>query len=196
MKILLARIISSLFHPVIFATLIPFIVLHNITRNIFYSIEWMIFSAGFIVLALLTYLILRPKDFLHDLDVSDRKKRPLFYVILLAVASIYFIIALIIKGAFFPLTIISFGVILGIILFEIVNRYIKISIHTAVATAFSITYGMFHGFSFFLATFWIILAVMWSRLYLKKHEFGEVVVGVFLGAFITALTFAIGKWLI
>lgn len=196
MKIILARIISLLFHPVFFATILPFVILHNITRDIFYSIKWMVFSAAFMVLAFLILLILKPNDFLHDLDISDRKKRSLFYTVLLIVASIYFTIAIIIKGIFFPLTIVSIGVVSGIILFEAVNRYIKVSIHVAVATAFAITYGMFHGLLFFFVSILIIFAVTWSRLYLKKHKFEEVVIGIFLGAFITAFTFAIGKWLI
>jgi len=196
MKSFIALFISSLFHPVVFAVVTPFFLLPNPTNDILLSIRWMVFSALFIFLGLFIFLILRPNDFLHDLDISDRKKRTLFYVVILIVTSLYFAIAMILKGVFFPLTIISAGVIFGIILFEIINRFIKVSIHVAVATAFPITYGMFHGFSFFLATFWIIFAVIWSRLYLKKHEFSEAILGMLLGIFITGFTFAIGKLLI
>lgn len=196
MKLIIARLISSLFHPVIFATVVPFILLHNITKDIFLSIRWMFYSAAFIILALFVYFILRPNDFIHDFDISDRKKRPMFYFILLVISFVYFIIALTVKGIFFPLTIASAGVILAIILFEIVNRYIKVSIHVAIATAFIITYGMFHGPILFFAICWIPFAVMWSRIRLKKHKVSEAIVGMTLGAVITIFIFAIGKWLI
>jgi len=156
----------------------------------------MVISLGFIFLAFLGFLILRPKDFLHDLDISDRKKRPVFYGVLLVVTVSYFLIATLRKGIFFPLTIISLGIIIGIILFEVVNRYLKASIHVAVATAFVITYGMFHGPVFFFAVCWIPIAVIWSRIVLKKHTISEALVGMSLGGVITLVTFAIGKLLV
>ncbi|MDO8658482.1 MAG: hypothetical protein Q7K55_07100, partial [Candidatus Levybacteria bacterium] len=88
---------------------------------------------------------------------------------------------------------ISFGIILGILVFNLVNYYTKASIHTGVACAFVISIGFLYGFSFFLGFLWIIPLIAWSRIITKNHTVKETILGGFLGGIITLLTFFIGK---
>ena len=196
MKTKIAKLTSLIFHPIIFALLIPFIVVYHRTLDISDGIKWVIFSAVFVSAALLGFFILKPVEFLADFDISKRELRPAFYTISLIAAIIYFIIAVLLKGIFYPLTIVALGVVIGIALFEVVNFYLKASIHVAVACAFIITFGVFYGFIAFVTICWIPFAIIWSRLLLKKHTWSEVVAGASLGSFVTLLTFAIARLLL
>lgn len=196
MKRNIAQVTSLLFHPIIFALLIPFIVVYHRSLDISEGVKWVIFSAVFVLIAMLGFFILKPVEFLSDFDISKRELRPAFYTISLITAVIYFVIAVLLKGIFYPLTIVTLGVVIGITLFEIVNFYLKASIHVAVACAYVITFGIFYGLVPFLYIFWIPFAIVWSRLYLKKHTWPEVIAGASLGSFVTLLTFAIARLLV
>lgn len=188
-----AKFISFLFHPVIFATLAPFLVIYHTTKNIIYGFEWTAFSFLFVLAVLFVLYIVRPKDFFKDFDISKKEKRPLFYSISFFFAVLYFGIAVFIKSIFFPLSVVSLGIIMGIVIFEFINNYIKISVHAAVSSAFAITIALLYGFFPFIFVFWIPFSVSWSRFILKKHTKQEIVSGLAVGCMITLLTFAIAE---
>src|SRR5258706_16143727 len=108
MKKRLAQIISFVFHPVIFSLIAPFIVIYKYSNNFFYGIEWMGFSALFLILVLAIFYIVRPKEFFTDFDITHKEKRHIFYSIALLVAVLYFIISLIFKVIFFLMSLIFF----------------------------------------------------------------------------------------
>src|SRR5690348_1130034 len=124
MKHTLARVISLVFHPVFFTLFIPFLVIYYKTASVFNGLEWTIFSSVFLLLAVLVFFFLQPVEFLTDFDLSKRQKRPLFYSIVLFFAVLYFIVAIVFKGIFFPLSIVALGIILGIVIFEFANFYL------------------------------------------------------------------------
>lgn len=196
MKIKLAEFISFFFHPVVFALLVPFLEVYRHTSNFGYSLKWMFFSAFFLLLALGLFFLMRPSDFFSDFDISKRENRVGFYTISCFIAVLYFIAAVWFKGIFFPLSLLSLGIIIGIILIELVNFYIKVSIHVAVACSFVIMTGLIYGVWVLLLSFWILPLVIWSRLLLKKHTSLEALTGVLIGATVTCLTFAIASFLV
>jgi membrane-associated phospholipid phosphatase len=109
---------------------------------------------------------------------------------------LYFLIAVYFKGIFFPLSALALGIMIGLVLLEIINFYIKASIHVAVVCSFVITMGLLYGGMVFLLLCVMAPLVAWSRLFLKKHTAIEVIAGTLFGSFVTSLTFFIGKLLL
>lgn len=196
MKYTLARLISFIFHPVFFTLLIPFLVIYHQTSNAVKGIEWSLFSSFFLLLTIIVFFFLQPVEFLTDFDLSNRKKRPIFYSITLLFAVLFFITAIIFKGIFFSLTIVALGIILGIVLFELANFYLKVSIHSAIASAYVITVFVLYGILPAIFVLWIPFLVAWSRLVLKRHTKTELFAGAFLGSSVALTTFALAKILL
>ena len=196
MKHKLAKITSVVFHPVLFILLIPFLVVYHGTADFWYGSKWVIFVCFFLFATLFVFFLLQPVEFLTDFDISNRQKRPVFYTVGLLAAILFFLAAIYFKGIFFPLTIVSLGIILGIIIFELANFYLKVSIHNAIVTAFSITAGILFGFWAFLIFAWLPVIMIWSRVTLKKHTLLEAITGCILGGVVTMLTFAIAEMLL
>ncbi|MDP2649326.1 MAG: hypothetical protein Q8P10_00625 [bacterium] len=194
MKIFFAKFFSFLFHPVIFFLIMPYIVVYKHTNNNFSALKWAFFSSIFIFIALILLILGRIKGVFSDFDISKREERFKFYFLVFLLAFIYFVIALFFKGVFFPLSIIVFGLIFGLIIFDVINNYLKASVHVGVICAYVTTITIVYGFIGFLFSFWLMPLVFWSRLELKKHTFQEGMAGGFLGAIITIITFLIGKY--
>ncbi len=184
-----AQLVSFVFHPAFFSLFMPFLIVHHVTGSIWYSFKWTIFSAVFLVIAFSFFTLVRPKKFLGDLDITEKEHRHIFYSITLLTAVIYFIASLLFKGILFPLSIVSLGIILGLVSFDIVNYYMKASIHVAVVSAYVVTIAMVYGLIPFFLTIWIVLLVGWSRLYMHKHTEKEILAGMMLGTVVTLCTF-------
>lgn len=191
-KSLFAEFVSTIFNPVVFVLLMPFFVVYRQTDSEWYALKWVVFTGAFVFVGLLFFLYGRMKGFYSDHDISIREQRHSLYLIAFIASVFYFLAAVFFKGIFFPLSIIALGVILGVIVFEIANFYIKASVHMAVVVGFVISLGLIYGPFAFLASFWIILMVAWSRLYLKRHTMEELLMGGLLGTFITIFTYMVG----
>lgn len=191
-----AHLISFIFHPVFFSLFIPFLIAHKITGSIAYGLKWTIFSAVFLLIAIIIFYFVRPKEFLSDFDITHREQRHIFYSITLLAAVLYFIAALVFKGILFPLSIVSLGMILGLVSLDLINYYIKASIHMAVVTGYVVTVAIIYGLLPFFGFLWLILLVGWSRLYLSRHSQKEVLAGMMLGTFIPIVTYFIGLQII
>ena len=188
-----ARLISFIFHPIVFALLIPFLFVYEKTTDLAYGLKWMIFSLFFLFITLLIFYLLRPKEFFSDFDISIKEQRHLFYSTALLTAVLYFIAALLFKGILFPLSIVALGIILGLVVFDISNYYIKVSIHMAVSTAYTVTIAMLFGLVPFFIFIWILPLMAWARLTLHKHTSKELLAGMLLGEVVTIATFLIGR---
>lgn len=191
-----AKIVSFAMHPIVFALLVPFLVIYKQSASLLYGLKWTFFCSFFLFLVMAGLFFVRKKEFLSDIDISDKDQRHIFYSIATLAGILFFIAALIFKGVFFPLSVVSLGIVLGVVIFDLINYYMKISIHAAIVCAYIITFGMLYGFWPFVAVSWILPLVAWSRLYLKKHTKMELIVGALAGACITLATFLIGKLLI
>lgn len=96
------------------------------------------------------------------------------------------------KGILFPLSIVALGIILGLVMFDITTYYMKVSIHMAIATAFTVSIAILFGLGPFFAFFWIVPFMAWSRYHLEKHSEKELLLGMILGVSVPILTFFIG----
>lgn len=193
MKQHFARLISFIFHPVFLALLIPFLFVFKETASFAYGLKWLFFSTFFLFLTAGGFYFVRPKKFFSDFDISIKEERHMFYSIALLTAVLYFIASLLFKGILFPLSIVALGIILGIVILDIANYYMKVSIHMAVATAYTVTIAMLFGILPFLGFVWILPLMGWSRLHMHKHTDKELLAGMFLGMGVTIITFFIGR---
>jgi hypothetical protein len=196
-KHLFARLISYAFHPILFAILVPFIVIYKESASLIYGLKWAFFSSFFLFIAAGLFFIIRPRNVIRDMDqdfdISHKENRHIFYSICALCGIVYFILAILFKGVFFSLSIISLGIILGIIVFDLLNYYIKVSVHVAIVTAYLVTFAALYGIIPLLGVVWILPFMIWSRLYLKKHTKKEVVAGFILGLGIPLLTVIISR---
>ncbi|MCX6782544.1 MAG: hypothetical protein NTZ20_00905 [Candidatus Levybacteria bacterium] len=189
MKKLVAKIISLIFNPVIFFIFMPYIIIYKYTSDILYAIKWTIFSIIFIIVTVIILFIGKKRNIFSDYDLSNRHERAIFYIIISVLALIYLIISLFLKGIFFPMSIMSISIFIGIILFMFVNQFIKASIHMAIAFAFAISINILFNHPPLYAFFTVIPFVAWSRLELKRHTKKEMYIGSVMGSIITIVTF-------
>lgn len=188
----LALFLSLLFHPVLFFFLMPFFVIYRQTNDPLYALKWELFSLLYIFTGLFLFLVGRKKGYFSDFDLTKRKERNLFYVIVLILALLYLGASLFFKGIFFSLSIVTLGIVMGILVFEVVNYYVKASVHMGIVSAWVVSMGLLYGITVFLSLVWIIPSVAWSRYVLKRHTAEELMIGFLLGVLITILTFFIG----
>lgn len=196
MKKFFAQAISFFFHPVILALFAPLIIIRHMTNNLAYCLKWMGFSFVFLFGVFIVLYAIRRDRFFSDFDFYHKESRPVFYAVCITCAVIYFLAAFLLKGIFFPLSIASLGIIVSLLLIDFTNLYIKVSVHTAVASAFVITVGLLYGFLPFVCVMWIPFVVAWSRRVMKQHSLREVLVGGVYGVGMTILIFLLAKVLL
>lgn len=195
-----ARLISFALHPVVFAVLVPFLVVYKESASLLYGLKWAFIASFFLFSASSIFFLVRTpdviKDMDNDMDISKKEHRHILYSVFALFAIIFFVVSLLFKGVFFPLSIVALGMIFGIVLSDLLNYYIKVSIHAAVVTAYIITFGVLYGLLPFFGVAWILFLIVWSRLYLKKHTTTELLAGIILGAFVTIATVYVGRHLV
>lgn len=192
MKVL-ASAVSLLFNPGLFFLIIPFFVVYKETASGLYALKWVIFSSLFIFLGIIYFLIGIIRGTFSDFDLTKKEERKSFYFFAWFLAVIYLLIAIFFKGIFFPLSIFAIGVIIGLLVFEFVNAYIKASIHVGAASTFVVIISLLYGSFGFWGTFWIVPIVAWSRITLKKHTPKEVLIGAMLGSGLSFVIFLLGE---
>jgi membrane-associated phospholipid phosphatase len=191
-----AEFISLFLNPLTFLTLIPFIVVFRQTKNLAYSLEWELFSLVVILIGLGILLYGMRSEIFSDFDLSKREERQRFYHITLVLALVFFVITVLIKGIFFHLSAVILACFLVILAFNVVNGFIKASIHLGTVCAFVFAMGLLFGLNVFIYLVFLIPLMAWSRLFLKKHTPKELLVGGLLGTVMTILSFIILEFLI
>lgn len=188
-----AQALSLLFNPALFFLVIPFFVVYRQTASGLYAFKWLLFSALFVFLGFLYFVIGRIRGTFSDFDLTKREERKPFYFFAWFLSVTYLLAALFFKGIYFPLSIVAIGIVGGLMLFEFINKYIKASVHVGTACAFVVTMSFLYGSKAFWTTFWIIPLVMWSRVVLRRHTLGEALMGATIGLTISFITFIVGR---
>ena len=142
----------------------------------------------------ISFLLLKRSGVISSVQMDDKKERTIPIVVMLIYCLVLYIMfvmkskQLIIPKFVFALPL--SGVIVTAVYF-VVNRWSKISIHSGAAgiltgfiLAYLLTQTEYHVWVFILA---ILLSglIMSARLYLEKHTFSELLIGWFIGSFIT-----------
>lgn len=187
-----AQILSYVFHPGIMPTLGLFLLLQGDTY-LKYSIGTTTKNFLYLIIFLNTYLfpaiivlIMRYRNTISSLDLSDRKER----IIPLAIASFFYLLTyLLIKKLTLPgvLADIFFGLALSVFVVFFITLKYKISAHMTGAGGLI---GAFVGFEILfgaqLSPWVVFLVIIWgligsARLKLKAHSNGQIVAGSVLG---------------
>lgn len=192
----LAEFISLVLGPLTFLVLMPAVIVYRQTGNLSYAFEWELFSLFFILIGVALFFIYRGRGVFSDFDLSKKPERQKFYHLVLVLSFVYFISTALIKGFFFHLTAIILSVFLIILAFDVVNNFLKASIHLGVVCAFVFSMGIFYGLNTFLLLFPLIPLMAWSRFKLKKHTLMELLVGGLIGTGATLLSFFVWRILI
>lgn len=185
MQTALAKIISLILAPLVVVIPATFMVSYFGTRNIILSFEWMLVSLVFILVLMAPLVIFVKKGHLSDLDVSVQKQRPWLFFIEFIFALAYFLVLYFFhapKQLF--LGIITIFVLL--IVFGIVNRFIKASGHVGMLSAIVTLFSLVGG-PIYLLGFILVPALAWSRIKLKKHSLQEVLAGAAIGISVAVL---------
>ena len=194
MEKLFAKIISLVLNPLVILIPVPFILVFKTTGDIGRSIFWSIFTLIFILIFFIFVLLGIEKGYFSDLDVSKRRQRFFLYTFAIALSSVYLIFLYFLKAPE-VLFIAVFGIILGIILIEFINKITKASVHVGMVSAF--TTSLVLGFGpLMLLTFVFIPLVAWARIKTKNHTKRQTVIGGALGILTTLVVYVIFKYII
>jgi len=192
--IFLARLISYIFHPVALLLPTPYLLVYQSTQNPLYAFKWTVFSCLFILFAGVVVVALAALGIFSDFDISKREQRPLLFVFS-GIVAFFYLVGLIVFGGPRILYIALFGILVGIVALDFVNRFVKASIHTAVVSAFITGLSVLYGGTHLLALALIPL-VGWARVKTRRHTAGEVIIGSIVGSVLVLAFFAVGSfWL-
>ncbi len=175
-----AQIVSYLLSPfllvIVGGTFFSYKATESIPETIFWTGVTAIFTAiiaGYIIFGV-------KKGFFSDLDISKQKERYLFYPFLLTVLIAYTVTVLVLGG---PEILVAAGLFLipTVLLFELINKRIKGSIHTASVSAAAVGFAFYYQEDFLILLLLIPLMI-WSRVITKKHSLNETLVGCVYGS--------------
>ena len=175
-----AQIVSYLLSPFCLAVFGGAFFSYKATESIPETIFWtgivILFTsiiAGYIIFGV-------KKGFFSDLDISKQKERFIFYPFLLTVLVAFTVTVLILDG---PPILVAAGLFLipTVLLFELINKRIKGSIHTASVSAAAVGFAFYYQEDFLILLLLIPLMI-WSRVTTKKHSLNETLVGCVYGA--------------
>lgn len=194
MQYKLAQVISTILNPLFILFLLPFFLVFETTDSLEKSIYWTIVSLVFLIgFSLFILMGIRLKYF-SDLDISKRNQRPLLYTVAI-LFSIVFLFTLFILNAPEVLAFGTIGLLLGLSINEIINRFTKSSIHVAAIAGLVTLLVLIEGIEFSIFYFLVFL-VAWARIKTKNHTFNQTIIGALTTFFITILIFVIFKYII
>ena len=189
----LARFISFIANPIFIILPIPYYLVHRVTGNTLYALQWTLFSALFMAIVGGFVWINVKRGRFSDLDVSKREQRPLLFLACLVISLWYMVGLILLKG---PLVLffLTASIIFSLIVISFINTEIKASIHvatiSAVLTALSIMQGGVN-----LPILSLIPIIAWARMKIHRHTLSETVVGGVTGCLLTVLIYVIMRYI-
>lgn len=189
-----AQIISTILNPIILLAPAPYFLVLRSTNNYELSFFWEVVSLIFILVFSIFILIGVEKKMFSDLDISKRKQRPLLFTFAIGLSAIYTVFLYFLSAPKI-LFIAIFTLILGLVIFELVNRTTKASLHVGTVSAFATSLFIVYDGIFALA-FLIIPLVAWARIASRNHTKQQTVIGSTLGILITLVSYVIFKYIV
>lgn len=169
-----AILVSRVLDPIVVFGFLFFYILFfeiGIKENDFGKTFVFIMGELLVCTAFLFYLI---KKGVVDYDISKREKRIKFLgpVLGFLIGMIPFLLFLKIRRLFWLLQLMA---VFFVFVWIVINRFYKISGHVGVLTVVVLIFTRMFGFGNYL--FLLVPVLGWSRVYLKKHSKGEVILG-------------------
>jgi hypothetical protein len=174
-----AKIISILGHPLLFGiAYVVFMSFNNLERKTAFLVSSLVIFLVALPIIWNNWKKMRSGEY-TNFDVSDRKQRMGFYPFAI---SLFTLLLLSFWFLGFPNEVIRQTLVffVMILIMALVNLKIKASMHAGIA--FYIVMNIF-GFGFLPGIIILIfaLAVTWSRLEMKRHDFKELLIGALIG---------------
>ena len=191
---LFARFVSTILNPLLILVPVPYILVSKATGNANSAFSWTIFSLVFILILSIFILLGIRMHYFSDLDISKRSQRPLLFTFSIFLASSY-VVFLYLLNAPNILFIAIFALILGLTVFEIANRYTKVSVHVATVSAFATSLFIVYD-GIFVLSFFLIPIVSWARIKTHNHTKKQTTIGALLGILITFAVYVIFRYII
>ncbi len=194
MSKLIAKIISTILNPLVILTVTPYILIVKETGDASKAYFWTLFSLIFTLIFSVIILIGIEKGYFSDLDISKRSQRPVLYTAAVIMSLIYIVFLFFLKAPV-VLFIALFGLILGLIFMEMINRVTKASVHVAAIAAFAtaLTVGINY---IYVWTFVFVPLVAWARIKTHNHTKRQTLIGATMGILITLTVYVIFKYIV
>jgi membrane-associated phospholipid phosphatase len=184
----LARLTSNILNPFLVSAIVITLLAVESTNGAGAALKWALVSIVISVLpvfAVVIYLVRQKR--LDGIFVNPRQQRNDIYVLatVLAVISCF---VLIILEAPKLLKVTFVAGLVAIVVFGAINRFWKISLHTAFMSASVTIIAIVYGAAGAL-TILLLPPVAWARIMLGQHSLAQVVVGAVLAAAIVVVVF-------
>lgn len=176
----LATLVSWIGHPLVFVTAtVGAVVGTQLASRAAVSILLALFLSVILPVGVLLFLGVRSGRW-KDADVSVREERKRFYPIAIPVSAVG-IAATWLAGA--PRYILRGGIVTFILLIvaAFINLRFKLSLHALFAAYCAVVLWQVNPVCGWIGT-GLTALVLWSRLFLKRHTWPEIVAGVLLGS--------------
>lgn len=188
---MLARAISFISNPIFIFMALPFFLVYKTTRDTVAAWIWTIYTLVFLTIFVLFVLVGVKKKFFSDIDVSNRKQRPILYFTGALLSMLYLFILFILQGPLI-LFITTFGIMLGILIASLINIKVKASVHVAAISGLITSLSIIYKGNYLLLLL-LIPVIGWSRVKIKRHTVTEVFVGGILGSLLSLIMYYITK---
>ncbi|MBI2034851.1 MAG: phosphatase PAP2 family protein [Candidatus Levybacteria bacterium] len=178
----IAGIISLIANPFLLIVPVPYLLVYRVTYDNIYALYWTAVSIIFLIIVGLFIIYAVKKGVFSDFDVSHREQRSLLFITI-GIASILYLVVLVIGHGPQVLYLAILGFLLSIIAIAVINTRIKASIHTATITALIVLFWFLYDMNLVLILF--VPLVAWSRITVNRHTISEVVAGSIIGGGLT-----------
>lgn len=183
-SVVLAEIISWGFFPPLVATVFFIFLVFWYSSDLSEGFSWLITASPFLIFIPLIFFAISYKlGWISDIDLTERKERPAFLVVFIA---LLFVLSIILYAIGVPqkFFIYVFSGLIMTTIASIITLYWKISFHTAITSSVIAAILILGGLRFW--PFIILLPIIgWSRVVLGKHSAYQVIGGSLLAIFIT-----------
>jgi hypothetical protein len=186
-----ARAVSFFLHPFFILAPIPFILVSKFSQDYSHALKWTIFSYVFVLAVVLFVFVGVMLGFFSNFNISKKEQRPLLALFSAFVIFCYTISLIVLRGPKI-LFVFVFAMVFSLIVYSIINKWIKASIHVGIATAVFLLIEIAYGGYFFLLLALIPL-LAWARVKTKEHSPMETVIGSILGIVITLIVYLVSK---
>jgi hypothetical protein len=178
-SVVFARWVSWIGHPLVFITLsVGIIVALRLADRVGLALLLTLLATVILPMALLLFCGFRSGRW-SDPDISVRAERVRFYPRAISISAGAVIVLLLLHAPAFALRGATMTLLL-LIIAALINFRIKLSLHALFAFYSAIILFAVNPVVGAVAC-GLALLVFWSRLYLKRHDLSETIVGAFLG---------------
>jgi len=177
--VVFARWISWIGHPLVFISLsVGIIISLRLANRAGLALSLTLFATVILPMALLLFRGFRTGRW-SDPDVSNRAERVRFYPPAISISTVAVIVLLLLRAPAFALRGAAVTLFL-LMMAALINFRMKLSLHALFAFYSAIILFVVNPIAG-AAAFMLALLVFWSRLYLKRHDLSETLVGAVLG---------------